>query len=446
MERAEYLADPAPGRLLKVLVTGAGGFIGSAIVEMLLDEGHQVVACARNASNLPVSPRVETCLMDLGRMLEPANWQPLLDGVDGVVNAAGILREQHPGDFQRIHEASPWALAQACRKEGVSVFVQVSALGDPGDGEFVASKHRFDERLAKLDGLSGTVLRPSVVVSRRGSYGGTSLLRAMAALPGMLFLPGRGDQPIQPLWLEDLAGLVLRGIEQAPPGPGVLVAVGPETLSLRDYLLLTRQWLRLPPPRWIIEVPMRLVRLANDLGDWLQAGPLGRTMGRMLERGNVSQSSDLLADQVLGQSMQSVRAGLSESASFVQDRWQARLYLLIPLAWLSLVIIWLLSALSGFLADPADYAPLLDDMGVPHPAQAPLVLATASLNLVLAVALLLRRRVGLVLGLMLLSVFAYTVGLGLLAPSQWLAMTGGLLKNLAVIPLLAIMIVLENRR
>jgi len=54
--------------------------------------------------------------------------------------------------------------------------------------------------------------------------------------------------------------------------------------------------------------------------------------------------------------------------------------------------------------------------------------------------------VGLVLRLMLVSVLAYTIGLGVLAPSQWLEMTGGLLKNLALIPLLAFMIVLENRR
>lgn len=68
--------------------------------------------------------------------------------------------------------------------------MQVSALGDPRDGEFIASKHALDADLQKLD-LDWAILRPSVVYSPAGSYGGSSLLRALAALPFMLFVPGQ---------------------------------------------------------------------------------------------------------------------------------------------------------------------------------------------------------------------------------------------------------------
>ncbi len=431
---------------MRILVTGASGFIGSGIVERLLAEGHQVVACVRNRRNLSGCERLSMRRVDLTRMLSADVWAPLLAGVDAVINAAGILREPHPGDFERVHYQAPMALATACIKNGIRRFVQVSALGHPEDGEFVASKHRFDQALLKAAELDVIVLRPSVVASLRGSYGGTSMLRAMSALPLVVFLPGEGSQKIQPLWLEDLARMVERSITH-PPGSSVMVgSVGPEVVTLRDYLLATRRWLKLPEPRLMIRVPMGLVGLVNIVGDGLRAGPLGRVMGCMLARGNFSDGSCASAADHLGIQPRSVMDGLSQSASFVQDRWQARLYPLVPLAWLALVVIWVVSALSGFLADPDTFGPLLSRMGVPGRHQAALVLVTSSINLVLALALLLRWWLNGVLVLMLLSVLAYTLGPGLLASEQWLDPTGGLVKNLGLIVLILMVMVLEDRR
>lgn len=431
---------------MNILVTGAAGFIGSGIVERLLAGGHNVIACVRDGRNLPGSDLLRVQYIDLNDMQSVEGWLPLLDGVDAVVNAAGILRERRPGDFKRIHYQAPLALAKASAKKGIRCFLQLSALGHSDDGEFVASKHRFDRALLEIDDLSAVVLRPSVVVSLRGSYGGTSMLRAMAALPLVMLLPGNGSQKIQPIWLEDLAAMVEQSLAQ-PPGPSMQIdAVGPDVISLRDFLLATRRWLKLPEPRMFIAVPMRLVSSANTVGDWLHAGPLGRTMGRMLERGSISEGANDIAADHLGIRARSVIAGFDQSASFVQDRWQARLYPLVPLAWLALVVIWLFSALSGFLAAPADYAPLLDRIGVPSHQQEALVLASSSLNLLLALALAMRRWLSRVLGLMLLSVLAYTLALGTLAPEQWLDLTGGLLKNLGLIILIGFVMVLENRR
>ena len=169
-----------------VLVVGANGFLGGFIVSALLAHGNRVLRGIRLHGR---AAGVDERDCDLSRMCRPEEWREALQGVDAVVNVAGILRETRAQKFDAIHVAAPLALAQACVDVGIERFVQVSALGQPEDGEFIASKHRFDEALQRLP-LSSLVLRPSVVYATSGSYGGTSLLRALAAMPGAHWLPG----------------------------------------------------------------------------------------------------------------------------------------------------------------------------------------------------------------------------------------------------------------
>lgn len=431
---------------MKVLMTGAGGFIGSAILERLLAGGHQVVAWARNSDNLPNHPDVLFRPVELNKLLTPGGWVPLLDNVQAVINCAGILREHRGGDFERIHHTAPLALAQACQQESIRPFVQVSALGEPEDGGFVASKHRLDQELLEMD-LPVWVLRPSVVISLRGSYGGTSAMRAAAAVPAMLVLPGRGNQQVQPLLLEDLSEMVVRAVEQPQGCTQPLTAAGPEVMTLRDLLLQLRGWLKLPPPSLEIHIPARWVTALADMSDRLHLHPMGRTTWRMLQRGNTADEGALEnVDHHLGTHLQSVTETLKRSASFAQDRWHARLKLLAPLGWLALVMIWLISGTTGLVATPQQYQPVLSSIGIPEHMQSALTLATGVLNLTLGLLLFVRWQMRGVLWLMLVSVLAYTAVLGVGNPALWLDLTGGLIKNAAIMALIAFLLVTHNER
>ena len=153
-----------------------------------------------------------------------------------MVNCAGILREAGGATFEAVHHHALRALAEACRAAGVRRVVQVSALGDARDGEFIASKHRGDDALLAAD-IDAVVLRPSVVYSAAGSYGGTSLLRAMACVPWVLAVPGDGTQRLQPVDRDDLAACVLAALERPAARGQVIEVVGPVELTLLEYLL-----------------------------------------------------------------------------------------------------------------------------------------------------------------------------------------------------------------
>jgi len=427
---------------MKLIVTGANGFIGSAIVEALLEAGHQVVAIGRSIAIGARSDHLRFVQRDFDAAHDKSDWLPLLDDVDAVINCAGILRALDKEEFEAVHLHAPMALAKACNEKGIGRFIQISALGHPEDGEFIASKHRFDQQLISLI-PSATILRPSVVISLRGSYGGTSMLRGLAAFPQLLFLPGRGEQKIQPILLEDLAKMVVEAACQESRLPGIIELGGPDQVSIKEYLVGLRQWLKLPTLA-IVPVPLVLIKVACRVGDRLKAGPLNSTILTMLESGNVVGDNNAAAG--FHHKPRGILDAFETQTSFVQDRWHAKLFLLQPLIWILLSVIWLVSAVSGFAADAEQFKPILSAAGFAAGWHSALVMVTSMLDMVLGLLMLIRFKESLVLWLMLLSSIGYSSVLGVMAPELWLDPLGGLLKNLAVIPLILAYMVLRNPR
>lgn len=428
----------SPGRERVVLVTGARGFIAGYIVAALRGRGWRVVLGVRG---VPHAPDERRC--DFAAPTDAIDWSELLDGVDAVVNAAGILREHGRQRFDAIHHDGPLALARACVVHRVPRFVQLSALGAPEDGAFIASKHRFDEALLTLP-LGAVVLRPSIVYATGGSYGGTSLLRALASLPLAVVVPGRGHWPVQPVAAEDLAAVVVAALDGDQHG--LFEVGGPRTIAFRDWLLRWRAWLRIPGRR-VLPTPRRAVDVAVALGERFGNGPMGRTMWRMLKRGNVcAPEAHGRLQATFGVAPRDLDEVLGAAPSQVQDRWHARLYPLDPLLRWSIVVLWLVSGWVG-LATPAAQLEAFA-AGTPLGALAPVLLArTAGVaDLVLAVWLAIGWRPRAAIVAMIALVLGYTLVFGLLAPTLWLDPLGGLAKNLVVLPALLVLFVLSDRR
>lgn len=422
-----------------VLVVGGRGFLGGFMVAALQQAGWHVRTLARPQGRTLTEHEVAG---DLSRMLHESDWEDALEGVDVVVNAAGILREEGRQTFEDIHVRAPLALAQASAKKGVR-FVQVSALGHPDDGGFIESKHRFDEALLALP-MEAIVLRPSIVYSPQGSYGGTSLLRALAAFPGRHLLPGDGRWQFNPVSAEDLAEVVVAACSRGEKG---IYDVGSEqALSLQHYQAAWRQWLKIPGQgSW--NVPECLVRAQVRVFHWLGKGPVNQTIWKMLQRGNqTSPGASERLSRGLGVRVRSLGEVLGQRPSQTQDRWAAQLYFLAPWLKWSMVFLWAASGLIGLLTPAGDILALVHGSPLEQAYPVELARLTGLLDIVLAAGLAWSTRPRWAVLAMLGCATAYLVGFGIALPQTAWDPLGGLIKNVAILPALAVLWVLVDRR
>lgn len=227
---------------MRVLLTGASGFVGRNLALALKTHGHDL---------RPVSRRQG---LDLCTLLSPADWLPLLEGVDAVVNAAGIIGQTRTQRFELLHTRAPVALFEACRQAGVRRVVQVSAVGadDTAFSAYHLSKRAADEALLQLD-LDSAVLRPSLIYGRGGTS--AALFMRLAALPLVPVLEA-GDQALQPVHISDVVATILHALS-GPALRRALDVAGPTTISFADWMQTLRTAQGLPRGR-LLHVPYSL--------------------------------------------------------------------------------------------------------------------------------------------------------------------------------------------
>src|SRR6185437_6615359 len=136
---------------MKLLLTGATGFIGRYLLMALIQAGHDVVPAVRRPAEADrLLPRPASIRADFNRMTAAEDWAPHLAGIDAVINCAGILQGRPGQSIDAIHARAPIALFQACEAAGIRRVIQISAISaEPGAGTgYAATKHAADAWLA----------------------------------------------------------------------------------------------------------------------------------------------------------------------------------------------------------------------------------------------------------------------------------------------------------
>ncbi len=429
---------------MRILLTGATGTLGGPLLLALAERGHQVLACARAPQRLTSAfapwRGVRVVEADLGRLQRPEQWHPLLAGVEVVINAAGLFVQQHPDDFERIHHRGPAALFQAAVDCGVRRVIQVSALGAQAEAPsaFLRSKQAADALLLSLP-LEGCVVKPSLVFTSEGAS--SRLFCALATLP-WLPLPDAGQARVQPIHQTDLLQALLTLVERPERPPQELALVGAEPLSLADYLATLGERMGCGRPR-ITRVSTRLLLRTTPLMARLPGGLLSADSLRMLAQGSVADVAPLAhllgrTPRAPSQFIAPLQAGTLRAA--------AGRYWVMPLARLSLALLWLITAgLSLWPGNREQGLDLLAQGGLPTAWQPPLLYAAALLDAALGLATLLRPSRGLWWAQLGLVGF-YTLFIALLLPVQLLHPFAPVVKNLPILALITLLLVQQTEQ
>ncbi len=451
---ARPMLGATPGRALgggedelRVLLTGATGLIGSAVLARLNGEGHEVIAVARGAEGRVLPSAARWISLDMGRAVAPAHWQPHLENVDAVVNCAGVLQDTPTDSTSAVHIAGASALFAACARAGVRRVIHISAIGVDRDRDaptaFSRTKRAGDAALMALD-LDWVVLRPSVVLGRQ-AFGGSALLRGLAALPVVLEAPDTG--PLQVVQLDDLVCTILFFLRPEVPVRLALEIAGPERLSFTQIVLAYRRWLGrkdariVRVPRWVSYAATRL----GDLAGWLGWRPPLRCTAR-LEFVHGAFGDPAEWTRLTGIVPKSLAAALAAEPVSVQERWFARLYLLKPLLLAVFSAFWVVTGLIALGPGWDAGVDLLSATGIAATIAPLFVLAGAMADILIGAGIAMRRTARPALRAALALSVGYLVAGSLLMPPLWGDPLGPFTKILPVLMLnLALLAILDDR-
>lgn len=430
---------------MKILVTGPYGFVGSQIVAELINNGYEVIGCAKNIKFAKrIFPQLTMIHSDFNNDLTPNSWIPRLKDIDVVINCVGLLTGTS-AEMWRIHYEAPRALFEACQVSNVKKIIQISALGvDKSEVLFAQTKKAADDILKSIE-VSSVVIRPSLVYGS-GSFGGTSLFRGLAGLPGFIPIPAKKEAVLQPIHIKDLAQAVVNIIKiKSSEKYKIVNAVGSERYTLFKIILLMRQWLGFGKARKI-KVPVSIIKGFAKLGDWLKL-TFNSTLYQMSHTNNVATLEETQQfSQILGHQPKDFQEGLTLQPSYVQDRWHARLYFLRPALRLSIGFLWFYTGIISLIGYPHALSfMLLKKVGI-ESYQA-LVLYSASLvDIVLGIFTFLGKKIPLVGSIQIILILIYTLIITVKIPEFWLHPFAPIAKNIPLLIATMIMIGMESKR
>jgi NADH dehydrogenase len=249
-----------------LLLTGATGLVGSALLRRLVAEGQPVRCLVRDPRRLgPQRVRVQIALGDL---TDPPSFRNAMRGVSTVVHLAASTRDQPRGSIEELAAIATWRMVEAAQRAGVERFVFFSALGASTHhrARLFRAKALAEQAVREAD-MRSTVIAPSLVYAPGDRL--LTLIERISLLP-VVPVSGRGRAICQPIWADDVAACVMAALRGGEDGTGVherYELTGPETLSYNDVInavlrSLDRERPLVPIPTPIASRALRLLERA----------------------------------------------------------------------------------------------------------------------------------------------------------------------------------------
>jgi uncharacterized protein YbjT (DUF2867 family) len=244
---------------MKVLVTGATGFVGREVVRQLHETGHSIRILARNYN----SPRVRKVISRYGREVhcgdvsDAVSLNGAANGMDAVIHLVGIIAEVGASTFENIHMRGTTNIVSAAQQAKVRRFVHMSALGTrPNAASRYHQTKWAAEEAVRHSGLDFTIFRPSLIYGLQDQF--INLFAKLIRLSPVVPLLASPQARFQPVSVETVAAAFTKSLGERQSIGQTYDLCGPEALRLAeivDCILTVVQRRRLK-----MQVPVGLAR------------------------------------------------------------------------------------------------------------------------------------------------------------------------------------------
>ena len=215
----------------RVAVTGASGFVGKSVRKFLYKNKVRVLGISRkNFAKYSTETKAQS------KNLLEQRLQKKLKNYDALVHLIGIGVESSGSTFEEINVNLTKNTIKLCKKSGIKKIIYISGLGvsKNNTSNYFISKYKAEQEIIN-SGLDYTIFRASYIIGKTDHLT-KSLSKQMKK--GVIIIPGSGKYQLQPIFVEDVAKIILKSILEKKFSKKILDLVGPRKISFEDFVKL----------------------------------------------------------------------------------------------------------------------------------------------------------------------------------------------------------------